>query len=86
MAFWPFGKKKQQDEAAAESTPLAPTTEGLAAEPAGGPETGREVESGAGAELVEKQVLIDGRNVLPVTEWQNAGWQLRALGRSLGDN
>ena len=54
MAFWPFGKKKQQDEAAAESTPLAPTTEGLAAEPAGGPETGREVESGAGAELVEK--------------------------------
>lgn len=38
------------------------------------------------AELVEKQVLIDGRNVLPVTEWQNAGWQLRALGRSLGDN
>ena len=38
------------------------------------------------AKLVERQVLIDGRNVLPVTEWQNAGWQLRALGRSLGDN
>ena len=38
------------------------------------------------AKLVERQVLIDGRNVLPVAEWQNAGWQLRALGRSLGDN
>lgn len=38
------------------------------------------------AKLVDRQVLIDGRNVLPVAEWQNAGWQLRALGRSLGDN
>ena len=37
------------------------------------------------AKLVERQVLIDGRNVLPVAEWQNAGWQLRALGRSLGE-
>ena len=36
------------------------------------------------AKLVERQVLIDGRNVLPVAEWRNAGWQLRALGRSLG--
>ena len=35
------------------------------------------------AELVDRQLLIDGRNVLPVTDWQNAGWQLRALGRSL---
>lgn len=38
------------------------------------------------AKLVERQVLIDGRNVLAVAEWRNAGWQLRALGRSLGDN
>lgn len=36
------------------------------------------------AELVEKQVLIDGRNVLPVEQWQQAGWELHALGRSLG--
>ena len=35
------------------------------------------------AELVDKQLLIDGRNVLNITDWQNAGWQLRALGRSL---
>ncbi|MBA1837818.1 nucleotide sugar dehydrogenase [Corynebacterium sp. zg912] len=35
------------------------------------------------AGLVDRQLLIDGRNVLPVTDWQNAGWQLRALGRSL---
>ena len=38
------------------------------------------------AKLVGGRVLINGRNVLPVAEWQNAGWQLRALGRSLGDN
>lgn len=36
------------------------------------------------AGLVEKQVLIDGRNVLPVEQWQQAGWELHALGRSLG--
>ncbi len=36
------------------------------------------------AELVEKQVFIDGRNVLPVEQWQRAGWELHALGRSLG--
>ena len=35
------------------------------------------------AKLVDRQLLIDGRNVLPVADWQNAGWQLRALGRSL---
>ena len=35
------------------------------------------------AGLVEKQLLIDARNVLPVTSWQQAGWELRALGRSL---
>ena len=34
------------------------------------------------AELVDKQLLIDGRNVLNATDWQNAGWQIRALGRS----
>ena len=54
MAFWPFGKKKQQEDAAAESTPRAAATEGLAA-PAGGSEAGGEVDSGASAELVEKQ-------------------------------
>ncbi|OAA16647.1 UDP-glucose 6-dehydrogenase TuaD [Corynebacterium afermentans subsp. afermentans] len=34
------------------------------------------------AELVDKQLLIDGRNILNVTDWQDAGWQIRALGRS----
>ena len=33
--------------------------------------------------IVEKQLLIDGRNVLDVEQWQQAGWQLHALGRSL---
>ena len=34
------------------------------------------------AELVAKQLLIDGRNVLPIADWQNAGWKLTALGRA----
>lgn len=33
--------------------------------------------------IVEKQLLIDGRNVLNVEQWQQAGWELHALGRSL---
>lgn len=33
--------------------------------------------------IVEKQLLIDGRNVLDVEQWQQAGWELHALGRSL---
>ncbi|WP_392398870.1 UDP-glucose dehydrogenase family protein [Corynebacterium lehmanniae] len=36
------------------------------------------------AELVDKQLLIDGRNVLNVTDWQDTGWKIRALGRSIG--
>lgn len=43
----------------------------------------KELDPVRAAELVEKQLLIDARNVLPVHEWQQAGWQLRALGRSL---
>ena len=35
------------------------------------------------AGLVDKQLLIDGRNVLNADQWQQAGWQVRALGRSL---
>ena len=34
------------------------------------------------AELVAKQLLIDGRNVLPIADWQSAGWRLAALGRA----
>lgn len=33
------------------------------------------------AGLVEKQLLIDGRNVLNADQWQRAGWQMRALGK-----
>lgn len=43
----------------------------------------RELDPVRAAELVEKQLLIDARNVLPVQQWQAAGWELRALGRSL---
>jgi UDPglucose 6-dehydrogenase len=30
---------------------------------------------------VRQRKIVDGRNVLPVPEWERAGWQLRALGR-----
>ena len=43
----------------------------------------KELDPVRAAELVEKQLLIDARNVLPVDQWQEAGWELRALGRSL---
>lgn len=35
------------------------------------------------AELVDKPVMIDARNVLDARDWQAAGWRMRALGRSL---
>lgn len=34
-------------------------------------------------ELVAAKRIIDGRNVLPVGAWQDAGWELVAMGRSL---
>ena len=43
----------------------------------------KEMDPVASAKLVEQRVLIDGRNVLPVLAWQQAGWTIRALGRSL---
>lgn len=43
----------------------------------------RELDPVRAAELVEKQLLIDARNVLDPATWQAAGWELRALGRSL---
>jgi len=33
------------------------------------------------AALVASPRLIDGRNVLPVRQWEEAGWHIRALGR-----
>ncbi|QGU08463.1 UDP-glucose 6-dehydrogenase TuaD [Corynebacterium occultum] len=43
----------------------------------------REIDPVRAAELVADKVIIDGRNVLPVQAWQDAGWNLTALGRSL---
>ena len=34
-------------------------------------------------QLVASHILIDARNVLPITPWRAAGWELHALGRSL---
>ncbi|AQQ16193.1 UDP-glucose 6-dehydrogenase TuaD [Corynebacterium glaucum] len=43
----------------------------------------KELDPKHAAELVAEQRIIDGRNVLPVDAWQSAGWEIRALGRSL---
>ncbi|MDK8483134.1 UDP-glucose/GDP-mannose dehydrogenase family protein [Corynebacterium sp. MSK105] len=34
-------------------------------------------------QLVDNKHIIDGRNVLPVADWQQAGWKVEALGRTL---
>ncbi|AKV59566.1 UDP-glucose dehydrogenase family protein [Corynebacterium riegelii] len=43
----------------------------------------KEMEPGWVAGVVDKQKLIDGRNVLPAEAWHAAGWEIQALGRSL---
>ena len=43
----------------------------------------KEMDPVASAKLVEQPLLIDGRNVLDAAAWQQAGWTIRALGRSL---
>ena len=43
----------------------------------------KEMEPGWVAGIVDKQKLIDGRNVLPAEAWHAAGWEIQALGRSL---
>ncbi|MGV0327429.1 UDP-glucose dehydrogenase family protein [Corynebacterium confusum] len=42
----------------------------------------RELDPVAAGKMVARQHIIDGRNVLNVREWQAAGWDLVALGRS----
>jgi UDPglucose 6-dehydrogenase len=41
----------------------------------------RELDPVAAARLVARPVIIDGRNCLPMQEWQAAGWDYTALGR-----
>ena len=43
----------------------------------------KELDPKHAGELVSEKRIIDGRNVLPVDTWQSAGWEIRALGRSL---
>ena len=43
----------------------------------------KEMDPVASAKLVDQPLLIDGRNVLDAAAWQQAGWTIRALGRSL---
>ncbi|MCK2199897.1 UDP-glucose dehydrogenase family protein [Corynebacterium callunae] len=43
----------------------------------------RDLDPVAAAGIVDKPVIIDGRNVLDVDKWQGAGWEVHALGRNL---
>lgn len=43
----------------------------------------KELDPVAVGELVDNRTIIDGRNVLDATAWQDAGWTIHALGRSL---
>ena len=42
----------------------------------------RELDPVAMRALVKNPILIDGRNMLDRSEWQKAGWHVRALGRA----
>ena len=43
----------------------------------------REVDPAELGELVKNKTVIDGRNVLDVASWQQAGWKVIALGRNI---
>lgn len=43
----------------------------------------KELDPNAAGELVDNKHIIDGRNVLDVAAWSNAGWKIQALGRTL---
>lgn len=43
----------------------------------------KELDPQQAGQLVDNKHIIDGRNVLPVADWQQAGWKVDALGRTL---
>ena len=43
----------------------------------------KELDPQQAGQLVDDKHIIDGRNVLPVADWQQAGWKVEALGRTL---
>lgn len=43
----------------------------------------KELDPAHAGDLVRAKKILDGRNVLPVEKWQAAGWEIKALGRSL---
>ncbi|MFP7365878.1 UDP-glucose/GDP-mannose dehydrogenase family protein [Corynebacterium callunae] len=43
----------------------------------------RDLDPVVAAGIVDKPVIIDGRNVLDVAKWQGARWEVHALGRNL---
>lgn len=43
----------------------------------------KELDPNEAGDLVDNKHIIDGRNVLDVAAWSNAGWKIQALGRTL---
>ncbi|MDK4276714.1 UDP-glucose/GDP-mannose dehydrogenase family protein [Corynebacterium accolens] len=43
----------------------------------------KDLDPNEAGELVDNKHIIDGRNVLDVAAWSNAGWKMQALGRTL---
>lgn len=43
----------------------------------------KDLDPNEAGELVDNKHIIDGRNVLDVAAWSNAGWKIQALGRTL---
>jgi len=43
----------------------------------------KELDPNEAGELVDNKHIIDGRNVLDVAAWSDAGWKIQALGRTL---
>ena len=43
----------------------------------------KELDPQQAGQLVDKKHIIEGRNVLSVADWQQAGWKVEALGRTL---
>jgi UDPglucose 6-dehydrogenase len=43
----------------------------------------KQIDPKAFGEVVANKLLVEGRNALPVADWQKAGWRVIALGRNV---
>lgn len=45
----------------------------------------KEIDPELSGTLMAQKIVVDGRNVLDVVQWRNAGWKIYALGRSVAN-